>query len=86
MTRRSVGYSQNTFVLESFIDEMAHAAGRDPYQFRRELLADQPEWLRVLDTAAEKAGWARICHRAADVASPSTSRTTRSWRKWPRSP
>jgi len=54
---RSVGYSQNTFVFESFIDELAHAAGQDPYQFRRKLLADQPEWLRVLDTAAEKAGW-----------------------------
>ncbi len=54
---RSVGYSQNTFVLESFIDELAHAAGKDPYQFRRALLADQPDWLRVLDTAAEKAGW-----------------------------
>jgi isoquinoline 1-oxidoreductase subunit beta len=54
---RSVGYSQNTFVLESFIDELAHEAGDDPYRFRRKLLAGQPAWLRVLDTAAEKAGW-----------------------------
>ncbi|MGH7154927.1 MAG: molybdopterin cofactor-binding domain-containing protein [Acetobacteraceae bacterium] len=54
---RSVGYSQNTFVMESFIDELAHAAGEDPYRFRRKLLAGQPEWLRVLDTAAERSGW-----------------------------
>jgi isoquinoline 1-oxidoreductase beta subunit len=54
---RSVGYSQNTFVMESFIDELAHEAGEDPYRFRRRLLANEPEWLRVLDTVAEKSGW-----------------------------
>ncbi len=54
---RSVGSSQNAFVMESFIDELAHAAKQDPYQFRRRLLADRPDFLRVLDTAAEKANW-----------------------------
>jgi len=54
---RSVGYSQNTFFLESFIDEMALAAGKDPLEFRRRLLANSPRLLTALNLAAEKAGW-----------------------------
>jgi isoquinoline 1-oxidoreductase subunit beta len=54
---RSVGPSQNTFVLESFIDELAHAAGRDPFEFRRELLAAHPRLKHVLEVAAEESGW-----------------------------
>lgn len=54
---RSVGCSQNTFFAESFIDEMAAAAGKDPVEFRRHLLAKQPRLLGVLNLAAEKAGW-----------------------------
>lgn len=54
---RSVGPSQNTFVLESFIDEMAYAAGRDPFEFRRELLKDHPRLRHVLEVAADKSGW-----------------------------
>ncbi|HJQ65927.1 MAG TPA: molybdopterin cofactor-binding domain-containing protein, partial [Gemmatimonadales bacterium] len=54
---RGVGPSQNGFVVESFVDELAHAAGRDPYTFRRELVAGQPRLLAVLDTAARNAGW-----------------------------
>ncbi|HWF08130.1 MAG TPA: xanthine dehydrogenase family protein molybdopterin-binding subunit [Bryobacteraceae bacterium] len=54
---RSVGCSQNTFFVESFIDEMAAAAGKDPLEYRRHLLAKQPRLLGVLNLAAEKAGW-----------------------------
>ena len=54
---RSVGSSQNAFAIESFIDEMARAAGQDPYQFRRKLLAGRPDFIKVLDTLAEKSGW-----------------------------
>ena len=54
---RSVGNSQNGFVVESFVDELAAAAGRDPYEYRRELLADQPRHRAVLDAAAGAAGW-----------------------------
>lgn len=54
---RSVGPSQNTFFLESFVDEMALAAGRDPVAFRGELLSEHPRGKRVLEAAAEMAGW-----------------------------
>jgi isoquinoline 1-oxidoreductase beta subunit len=54
---RSVGSSQNEFFAESFIDELAHRAGRDPYENRRHLLAKEPRLLAVLDLAAQKAGW-----------------------------
>ena len=54
---RSVDHSLHGFFTESFIDELAVAAGTDPYKFRHDLLADAPRHRAVLDLAAEKAGW-----------------------------
>ncbi len=54
---RSVGHSHTAFVVESFIDEAAHAASADPYEFRRRLLANDPRRRAVLDLAAQKSGW-----------------------------
>ncbi len=56
---RSVGSSQNAFFVESFIDELAHAAKKDPYEFRRSLLRSSPRHLKVLELAAGKAGWGK---------------------------
>jgi isoquinoline 1-oxidoreductase beta subunit len=56
---RSVGHSQNTFFMEGFIDEMAVAAKKDPYEFRRSMLGNQPRYKAVLEAAAEKAGWGK---------------------------
>jgi isoquinoline 1-oxidoreductase subunit beta len=54
---RSVGVSHNGFVTEGFLDEVAAAGGRDPFELRRELLRDKPRHRRALELAAEKAGW-----------------------------
>ncbi len=56
---RSVGHTQNAYITEVFFDEVAHAAGRDPYELRGELLASHPRHTGVLETAAKAAGWGR---------------------------
>lgn len=54
---RSVGNSQNGFFTECFMDECAHAAKQDPYQFRRASLKDKPRFRNVLDKVAEMSNW-----------------------------
>ncbi len=56
---RSVGNSQNGFTAESFVDELAQAAGKDPFEYRRALLAKHPRHKGALELAAEKAGWGK---------------------------
>ena len=56
---RSVGHSQNIFFMEGFIDELAAAAKKDPFEFRRGLLSQQPRYRGVLEAAAQKAGWGK---------------------------
>jgi isoquinoline 1-oxidoreductase beta subunit len=54
---RGVNLNQNALYLESFMDELAHAAGVDPLDFRRRLMAGKPKHLAVLDAVAERIGW-----------------------------
>ena len=54
---RGVNVNQNAVYLECFIDELAHAAGRDPLEFRRAMMGQNPKHLAILNAVAERAGW-----------------------------
>jgi isoquinoline 1-oxidoreductase beta subunit len=56
---RGVNINQNAIYMECFIDELAHAADKDPLEFRRKLMAGHPKNLAVLNAVAEKAGWGK---------------------------
>ena len=56
---RSVDHSMHGFFIESFVDELAYAVGKDPYQYRKDMLSKKPKYLKVLDMAAEKSGWTK---------------------------
>jgi isoquinoline 1-oxidoreductase subunit beta len=56
---RGVNTNQNAIYMECFIDELAHAAGKDPLEFRRSMLLDSPKHLAVLDAVAEQAEWGK---------------------------
>jgi isoquinoline 1-oxidoreductase beta subunit len=56
---RAVGYTQNTFFVESFMDEVAAAGGKDPVEMRRKLLAQNPRLLGVLELVAQKSDWGK---------------------------
>jgi len=54
---RSVGFSHNGFAVETFMDELAHKLGKDPYEFRRSLIDHEPRHLEVLERAVAMSGW-----------------------------
>ena len=56
---RGVNLNQNAVYLECFMDELAHAAGQDPLEFRRKLMANHPKHLGVLNAVAERIGWGK---------------------------
>jgi isoquinoline 1-oxidoreductase subunit beta len=56
---RGVNNNQNAIYVECFMDELAHAAGQDPLEFRRKLMAKHPKHLGVLNAVAEKVGWGK---------------------------
>ncbi len=78
---RSVGSTHTAFAVETFVDQLAAAAGADPLEFRRSLLSDHPRHLGVLQLAADKGGWGEPMAAGRGRASPCTSPSTVSLRK-----
>ena len=77
---RGVNTNQNAVYMESFMDELAHAAGQDPLEFRRKML--KPKWLAVLNAAAARAGYGKPLPRAISTAwrrSWATAATSPAW-------
>ena len=62
---RGVNVNQNAIYLECFMDELAHAVGQDPLEFRRKLMAKHPKHLAVLNAVAEKIGWGKPAPQAS---------------------
>ena len=62
---RGVNINQNAIYMECFVDELAHAAGKDPLEFRRKIMANHPKSLAVLNAVAEKAGWGKLASNGA---------------------
>lgn len=60
---RGVNINQNAIYMECFIDELAHAAAKDPLDFRRQLMTNHPKSLAVLNAVAEKAGWGKAAEK-----------------------
>jgi isoquinoline 1-oxidoreductase subunit beta len=67
---RGVNNNQNALYLECFMDELAQAAGQDPLEFRRRLMAKHPKHLAVLNAVAERVGWGKPAPQGL-AASPS---------------
>ena len=67
---RSVGHSHTGFVMESFVDELAHAAKTDPLAYHRQLLPGDSRNLRALELAAKEFGWGKPCRRVTPQDSP----------------